>query len=160
MINGRTKTKEGRKDKNVISTMTHSTNKILPEIHQFTSIEPSLQPEQCKIVSSGAGRTKHKQITNKYQYVCFKTTIKKEYFYYNSIPKICTQNTYYFYKLKCTSTLGQGISWTSKFLCSPLFYLQNPKFNLIFIFTIFNQILILIFPHFGVDITLGKEQKF
>ena len=42
MINGRTKTKEGRKDKNVILTMTHSTNKILPEIHQFTSIEPSL----------------------------------------------------------------------------------------------------------------------
>ena len=45
MINGQTKTKEGSKDKNLMLIMTHSTNNILPEIHQFTPVEPSLQPE-------------------------------------------------------------------------------------------------------------------
>ena len=38
MINGRTKKKKGSKDEK------YSTNNILPEIHQFTSVEPSLQP--------------------------------------------------------------------------------------------------------------------
>ena len=45
MINGQTKTKDGSKDKNLMLIMTHSTNNILPEIHQFTPVEPSLQPE-------------------------------------------------------------------------------------------------------------------
>ena len=44
MINGRTKTKEGSKDENVMLVMTHSINNIFPEIHQFTLAEPSLQP--------------------------------------------------------------------------------------------------------------------
>ena len=44
MINGRTKTKEESKDENVMLIMTHSTNNILPEIHQFTPVEPSLKP--------------------------------------------------------------------------------------------------------------------
>ena len=43
MINGLTKLKQGKKSKNVMLIMTHSTNKILPDIHQFTSLEPSLQ---------------------------------------------------------------------------------------------------------------------
>ena len=44
MINGRTKTKEESKDENVMLIMTHSTNNILPQIHQFTPVEPSLKP--------------------------------------------------------------------------------------------------------------------
>ena len=44
MINGQTKTKEGSKDENIMLIMTHSMNNILPEIHQFTPVQPSLQP--------------------------------------------------------------------------------------------------------------------
>ena len=44
MINGRSKTKDGSKDENVMLIMTNSTNNILPEIHQFTPVEPSLKP--------------------------------------------------------------------------------------------------------------------
>ena len=44
MINGQTKTKEGSKYENVMLIMTHSTNNIFPEIHQFTPAEPPLQP--------------------------------------------------------------------------------------------------------------------
>ena len=44
MINRRSKTKERSKDKNVMLIMTNSTNSILPEIHQFTPVEPSLKP--------------------------------------------------------------------------------------------------------------------
>ena len=44
IINRRKKTKEGSKDENVMLIMTHSTNNILPEIHQFTPVEPSLKP--------------------------------------------------------------------------------------------------------------------
>ena len=38
------KQKEWNKDEKVMLIMTHSTNNILPEIHQFTLVEPSLQP--------------------------------------------------------------------------------------------------------------------
>ena len=38
------KQKEWNKDENVMLIMTHSTNNILPEIHQFTPVEQSLQP--------------------------------------------------------------------------------------------------------------------
>ena len=44
IINGRTKKKKGSKDENLMLILTHSMNNILPEIHQFTSVEPSLQP--------------------------------------------------------------------------------------------------------------------
>ena len=44
IINRRKKTKEGSKDENVMLIMTHSMNNILPEIHQFTPVEPSLKP--------------------------------------------------------------------------------------------------------------------
>ena len=44
MINGLTKPKEGNKTENTMLFMTHSTNNIFPEIHKFTSVEPSLQP--------------------------------------------------------------------------------------------------------------------
>ena len=43
MINRRTKTKEGSRDENVMLIMTHSTNNVLPDIHQFTPVELSLQ---------------------------------------------------------------------------------------------------------------------
>ena len=42
MINGRTKNRN--KEENAMSVMTRSTNNILLEIHQFTLVEPSLQP--------------------------------------------------------------------------------------------------------------------
>ena len=44
LINGWTKTTEGSKDENVMLIMTHSMNNILPEIYQFTPVEPSLKP--------------------------------------------------------------------------------------------------------------------
>ena len=44
IINRRKKTKEGSEDENVMLIITHSMNNILPEIHQFTPVEPSLKP--------------------------------------------------------------------------------------------------------------------
>ena len=44
MIIGRTKTKEENKNENAMVIMTHSTSNILPEIHQFTTVDPSQQP--------------------------------------------------------------------------------------------------------------------
>ena len=44
MINGQTKTKEGSKYENMMLIMTHSTNNIFPEMHQFTPAGPSLKP--------------------------------------------------------------------------------------------------------------------
>ena len=35
---------KGNKNENAMLIMTHSTNNILPKIHQFTPVEPSLQP--------------------------------------------------------------------------------------------------------------------
>ena len=44
MINGRTKATKGNKNKNALVIMTHSMSNILPKTHQFTTVEPSLQP--------------------------------------------------------------------------------------------------------------------
>ena len=43
MMNGQTKATEGNKNENPKVIMAHSTNNILPEIHQFTTVELSLQ---------------------------------------------------------------------------------------------------------------------
>ena len=44
MIKGRAKSQEGNEHENAMLIMTHSTNNILPEMHQFTHVEPSQQP--------------------------------------------------------------------------------------------------------------------
>lgn len=44
MINGRTKATKGNKNKNALVIMTHSMSNILSKTHQFTTVEPSLQP--------------------------------------------------------------------------------------------------------------------
>ena len=44
MMNGQTKATEGNKNENAMVIMAHYTSNILPEIHQFTTVELSLQP--------------------------------------------------------------------------------------------------------------------
>ena len=90
--------------------------------------------------------------------------MKKEYFYHNSILKNLYAKCILFLQIKnAPAHWGQGISCASKFLYSPLFYHQNPKFNLIFMFTFFDQIFILIFPIFTIflaKIVLSRSQDF